>query len=78
MKQEWSVPDVPALVEDAGQGVAGAAVGTLPIIRAIDGVRQVAVVASPTDLRARRAFAPYRKLALRLSFLRGKPRRPAG
>jgi glucosamine-6-phosphate deaminase len=68
MKEEWSLQDVPALLEDAGRNTAENASRSLPIIRAIGGIRRVTVVTSSWHLRAPYFFAPYRVFGLRLSF----------
>jgi glucosamine-6-phosphate deaminase len=70
MEEEWSVPDVPALLEDAGRNTAENASRSLPLIRAIGEIRKITVVTSTWHLRAPYFFAPYRALGLRLSFLR--------
>jgi glucosamine-6-phosphate deaminase len=68
MKAEWTLPGVPALLEDAGRDTAENASRSLPLIRAIGDIRRVTVVTSAWHLRARYFFAPYRMLGLRLSF----------
>jgi hypothetical protein len=68
MKAEWSEPQVPALLEDAGRDTAENASRSLPLIRAIGDVRRVTVVTSVWHLRVFYFFAPYRALGLRLSF----------
>jgi glucosamine-6-phosphate deaminase len=68
MEEEWSVSDVPALLEDAGRDTAENASRSLPLIRAIGGIRRVAVVTSSWHIRAPFFFAPYRTFGLRLSF----------
>jgi glucosamine-6-phosphate deaminase len=68
MKAEWTLPSVPALLEDAGRDTAENASRSLPLIRAIGEVRRVTVVTSAWHLRAPYFFAPYRPLGLRLSF----------
>lgn len=68
MKAEWPLPGVPALLEDGGRNTAENATCSLPLIRAIGDVRRVTVVTSAWHIRARRFFAPYRALGLRLSF----------
>jgi|GEM_PF-2582070 len=68
MKAEWALPAVPALLEDAGRNTAENASRSLPLIRAIGGVRRVTVVSSAWHVRVPYFFAPYRKLGLRLSF----------
>jgi glucosamine-6-phosphate deaminase len=68
MKAEWTVPDVPAVLEDAGRNTAENASRSLPLIRAMGDVRRVTVVTSAWHVRAPYFFAPYRTLGLRLSF----------
>ena len=68
MEAEWGFPGVPALLEDAGRDTAENASRSLPIIRAIGGIRRVTVVTSAWHVRAPYFFAPYRALGLRLSF----------
>lgn len=68
MKAEWPLADVPAVLEDAGRNTAENATRSLPLIRAIGGVRRVTVVTSAWHVRARYFFAPYRMLGLALSF----------
>lgn len=69
MGAEWVVPTVPALLEDAGRTTAENASRSLPIIRAIGGVRGVTVVTSAWHLRTPYFFAPYNTtFGLKLSF----------
>ncbi len=68
MDAAWSVPGVPALLEVAGRDTAENASRSLPIVRAIGGIRRVTVVTSGWHLRAPYFFAPYRAFGLRLSF----------
>ena len=68
MEAEWSLPDVPVLLEDAGRDTAENASRSLPIIRGIGAIRRVTVVTSAWHLRAPYFFAPYRRFGLRLSF----------
>ena len=68
MEAEWSLPDVPVLLEDAGRDTAENASRSLPIIRGIGAIRRVTVVTSAWHLRAPYFFAPYRVFGLRLSF----------
>jgi glucosamine-6-phosphate deaminase len=68
MEAEWALPDVPALLEDAGRDTSENASRSLPIIRAIGEIRRVTVVTSAWHLRAPYFFAPYRTLGLRLRF----------
>jgi glucosamine-6-phosphate deaminase len=68
MKAEWKLPDVPALLEEAGRNTAENATRSLPLIRAMGDVRRVTVVTSAWHIRAPYFFAPYRTLGLHLSF----------
>jgi hypothetical protein len=68
MEAEWSVPDVPAVLEDAGRNTAENASRSLPIVRAMGDIRRVTVVTSSWHIRAPYFFAPYRLFGLRLSF----------
>jgi glucosamine-6-phosphate deaminase len=68
MKAEWTLPDVPALLENAGRDTAENASRSLPLIRAIGEVRRVTVVTSAWHIRTPYLFAPYRAVGLRLSF----------
>ena len=68
MKAAWNEPNVPALLEDAGRNTAENATCTLPLVRAIGGVRRVTVVTSVWHVRTLYFFAFYRTLGLRLSF----------
>ena len=68
MEEEWTLADVPALLEDAGRNTAENASRSLPLVRAIGEISRVTVVTSTWHLRAPYFFAPYRALGLRLSF----------
>jgi glucosamine-6-phosphate deaminase len=68
MKAAWTMPGVPAILEQAGRNTAENATRSLPLIRAIGDVRRVTVVTSAWHLRALYFFAPYRALGLRLRF----------
>jgi glucosamine-6-phosphate deaminase len=68
MKGEWPLGGVPALLEDAGRNTAENATRSLPLIRAIGGIRRVTVVTSVWHARTPYFFAPYRALGLRVSF----------
>jgi glucosamine-6-phosphate deaminase len=68
MQEEWSLPDVPVLLEDAGRNTAENASRSLPIIRAMGAIRRVTVVTSAWHLRAPYFFAPYRVFGLRVAF----------
>jgi glucosamine-6-phosphate deaminase len=68
MQEEWSLREVPVLLEDAGRNTAENASRSLPIIRAIGAIRRVMVVTSAWHLRTPYFFAPYRVFGLRLAF----------
>jgi glucosamine-6-phosphate deaminase len=68
MEEEWSLPQIPAILEDAGRNTAENASRSLPIIRAIGDIRRVTVITSSWHLRAPYFFAPYRIFGLRPSF----------
>ena len=68
MKEDWSLPAVPTLLENAGRNTAENASRSLPLIRAMGEVRRVTVVTSAWHVRTPFFFAPYRALGLRLSF----------
>ena len=68
MEAEWTLPDIPVLLEDAGKNTAENASRSLPIIRAIGELRRVTVVTSAWHIRTPYVFAPYRALGLKLSF----------
>ena len=73
--REWTVPDVPAILEVAGRNTAENASRSLPLILAMGGVRHVVVVTSLWHLRAPLFFAPYRSYGLRVDVLRARPLR---
>jgi glucosamine-6-phosphate deaminase len=68
MEEEWSVPGVPAVLEDAGRDTAENASRSLPIIRAIGEIRRVTIVTSAWHIRAPYFFAPYRRFGLRAAY----------
>jgi glucosamine-6-phosphate deaminase len=68
MAEEWAVPDTPVLMDVAGRDTIDNATRSLPILLALDGIREVIVVTSAWHLRARRAFAPYRRHDLKVMF----------
>ena len=68
MEADWRLPEVPVLLEDAGRDTAENASRSLPIIRAVGGIRRVTVVTSAWHIRTPYFFAPYRVFGLRLSF----------
>ena len=75
LEREWTVPDVPALMEVAGRSTAENASRSLPIVLAIGGVDRVVVVTSLWHLRAPFFFAPYRRHGLEVDVLRARPLR---
>jgi glucosamine-6-phosphate deaminase len=68
MQAAWRLPDVPALLEVAGRNTAGNAACSLPIVLALDGIREVTVVTSAWHLRAPYMFARWRRHGLRVRF----------
>ena len=60
MEEEWSLPDVPALLEDAGRNTAENASRSLPLIRAIGEIRRGHGRDVGLAFRAPYFFAPYR------------------
>ena len=68
MADEWVVRDVPALMEVAGRDTIENASRSMPLVLALDEIRRVTVVTSAWHLRARRAFAPYRRHGLKVDF----------
>ena len=69
MQAEWDAGKVPNLLEDAGRNTAENASRSLPIVRALGGIRHVTVVTSAWHLRAPYFFLPYATtFGLRLSF----------
>jgi glucosamine-6-phosphate deaminase len=75
LAREWTVPDVPAVMEVAGRTTVENASRSLPIIVAMGGIRRVVVVTSLWHLRAPLCFSPYRSHGLRLDVLRSRPLR---
>jgi len=78
MGREWTVPDVPAVLEIAGRNTAGNAARSLPLILAMGGVARVTVVTSPWHIRAPYFFAPYRRYGLDVRIRRSRPLRNWG
>jgi glucosamine-6-phosphate isomerase len=68
MAAEWSSDDAPVLLEVAGRDTIENATRSLPLVSALGGIRRVTVVTSAWHLRARRAFAPYRRHGLQVRF----------
>lgn len=64
MAEEWNVAGVPALLDVAGRDTTDNAVRSLPLVLAIGGIKHVTVVTSAWHIRARKAFAPYRRAGL--------------
>jgi hypothetical protein len=75
LAREWTVPDVPALLEIAGRNTAENASRSLPIILAIGGIRRVIVVTSLWHLRAPLFFAPYRRHGIDVDLRPSRPLR---
>ena len=75
LAREWTVPDVPALLEVAGRNTAENASRSLPLILAIGGIRRVSVVTSLWHVRAPLFFAPYREHGLDVDLMRARPLR---
>jgi glucosamine-6-phosphate deaminase len=68
MKAEWSLPEVPTVLEEGGRNTAENASRSLPIVRAVGEIARVTVITSSWHVRAPYFFAPYRTFGLRLSF----------
>ena len=66
MAEEWTSPGVPALLEVAGRDTNENATRSLPIVKALGGIRRVTVVTSAWHIRARHAFRVYRRAGLRV------------
>jgi glucosamine-6-phosphate deaminase len=75
LAREWTVPDVPAVLEVAGRNTAENASRSLPLILAIGGIRRVVVVTSLWHLRAPYFFAAYRSHGLAVDVRRARPLR---
>lgn len=67
MAEEWNVAGVPALLEVAGRDTTGNATHSLPLVLAIGGIKHVTVVTSAWHIRARKAFAGYRRAGLEVT-----------
>ena len=67
MKAEWTLAEVPSMLENAGRDTAENASRSLPLIRAMGDIRRVTVVTSVWHVRAPYFFAPYRTFGLRLT-----------
>lgn len=70
MREAWSVPHTPTILEVAGRNTAENATRSLPLILAMQGIQQVTVITSAWHLRARWFFTPYRRYGLRVSHRR--------
>jgi glucosamine-6-phosphate deaminase len=68
MRAAWRLPGTPPLLEVAGRNTAGNAAHSLPIVLALDGIREVTVVTSAWHVRAPYMFAPWRDHGLRVRF----------
>jgi glucosamine-6-phosphate deaminase len=75
MGLEWTVPEVPVLLEVAGRNTAENASRSLPLVLAQGGVRRVSVVTSAWHLRTPYFFAPYRDYGLELDLVPAAPLR---
>jgi glucosamine-6-phosphate deaminase len=75
MGLEWTVPEVPVLLEVAGRNTAENASRSLPLVLAQGGVRKVSVVTSAWHLRTPYFFAPYREYGLELDLVPAAPLR---
>jgi glucosamine-6-phosphate deaminase len=75
LAREWTVPDVPALLEVAGRSTAENASRSLPLILAVGGIRHVVVVTSVWHLRAPLFFRSYRSYGLDVDLLPARPLR---
>ena len=75
LAREWTVAEVPAILEVAGRNTAENASCSLPLILAMGGVRRVVVVTSLWHLRAPFFFAPYRAFGLDVNVVRARPLR---
>lgn len=64
MGREWTLADVPPVLEIAGRNTAENAARSLPLILAMGDVRRVTVVTSPWHVRAPYFFLPYRRHGL--------------
>jgi glucosamine-6-phosphate deaminase len=68
MAEEWNVASVPAVLEVAGRDTIENATRSLPLVQALGGIRRVTVVTSAWHLRARHAFAPFRRAGFEVDF----------
>jgi len=75
MGLEWTMPDVPVLLEVAGRNTAENASRSLPLVLAQGGIRRVSVVTSAWHLRTPYFFAPYRDHGLELDLVPAAPLR---
>jgi glucosamine-6-phosphate deaminase len=75
MGLEWTVPEVPVLLEVAGRNTAENASRSLPLVLAQGGVRKVSVVTSAWHLRTPYFFAPYRDYGLDVRMVPAAPLR---
>ena len=66
MAEHWPGMLVPMLLDEASHNTADNAARSLPIIRAIGGIRRVTVVTSDYHLRAPYLFRPYESYGLRV------------
>ena len=75
MGLEWTVPEVPVLLEVAGRNTAENASRSLPLVVAQGGIAKVSVVTSAWHLRTAYFFAPYREYGLDLNLVPAAPLR---
>ena len=68
MAAEWPLAGAPLLLEVAGRDTIENATRSLPLVLALGGIRHVTVVTSAWHLRARMAFAYYRRHGLAVGF----------
>ena len=68
MRAAWRLAGMPAVLAVAGRNTAANAACSLPIVLALDGIREVTVVTSAWHLRAPYMFAPWRRHGLRVRF----------
>jgi glucosamine-6-phosphate deaminase len=75
MGLEWTIDDVPVLLEVAGRNTAENASRSLPLVLAQGGVRVVNVVTSVWHLRTPYFFVPYRDHGLQVRLCPARPLR---
>jgi glucosamine-6-phosphate deaminase len=75
LAREWTVADVPNLLDVAGRTTAENASRSLPLILAIGGIRTALIVTSPWHLRARMMFSRYDDFGLDADLRLARPLR---